>query len=60
MTEFVVEENTEYQENEIQFSDGEVYFFGGECYSGHCHTFSKENTKLLYQAMKQYYEKEVL
>ena len=60
MTEFVIEEKTEYQENVMRFSDGEVFFFGGESFSGYSHTFSKKNTKLLYEAMKQYYEKEVL
>lgn len=60
MTKFVVEEKTEYQENEMRFSDGEVFFFSGVSFSGYDHTFSKKNTKLLYEVMKRYYEKEVL
>ena len=56
MTDFFVEEKEEYHEAEMSFENGEVSFAAGVQFSGYSHTFSQDNTKKLYQAMREYYE----
>ena len=58
MNDIEIREDTRFTENEVQFEDGEISFSGGTTvvYGDHwSHTFSKENTRKLYLAMKAYY-----
>ena len=55
MSKFFVEEKTDYHEAEMSFENGELSFAAGVPFSGYAHTFSEQNTKKLYQAMKKYY-----
>ena len=55
MTEFYVEEIGDYRDAVMSFEKSEVSFAGGDEYNGFAYTFTAENTKQLYQAMRKYY-----
>ena len=55
MAEFVIEEKDDPIEAEMSFKGGKVSFLAGITHEGYFHTFSTENTKKLYEAMKKFY-----